>query len=226
MGLLWFQAYWNACPTPYCSSDIKIDINNYANILSSQKSGITNSNKWYHLIVLVLNEVIRFKWSDMTYSLSRIRFECVVCWSILYLIRRWCNIVRWCDRAMMSVKISWIWTIYRVILISFSHHRADRLFLHTRHFQENCVGSWLKTKQAIKLTIFSIIHTEQWSIFPWTPLPLDPPKQIFTIYWMKTILILPIWGVIIKFLDWCDEINTYQAMLSNFVGNIKQQMFY
>ena len=26
--------------------------------------------------------------------------------------------------------------------------------------------------------------------------------------------------------DWCDEINTDKAMLSNFVENIKQQMFY
>ena len=28
-------------------------------------------------------------------------------------------------------------------------------------------------------------------------------------------------GVIKKFVDWCNEINTYQAMLINFVGNIK-----
>ena len=33
-------------------------------------------------------------------------------------------------------------------------------------------------------------------------------------------------GVIKKFVDWYDEINTYKAMLTNFVGNIKQQMFY
>ena len=33
-------------------------------------------------------------------------------------------------------------------------------------------------------------------------------------------------GVIKKFVDWCDEINTYLAMLTNFVRNMKQQMFY
>ena len=33
-------------------------------------------------------------------------------------------------------------------------------------------------------------------------------------------------GFIKKFVDWCDEINTYEAILTNFVGNIKQQMFY
>ena len=33
-------------------------------------------------------------------------------------------------------------------------------------------------------------------------------------------------GVIKKFVDWCDEIITYLAMLTNFRGNIKQQMFY
>ena len=33
-------------------------------------------------------------------------------------------------------------------------------------------------------------------------------------------------GVIKKFVDWCDEINTYLAMFANFVGDIKQQMFY
>ena len=32
--------------------------------------------------------------------------------------------------------------------------------------------------------------------------------------------------VIKKFVDRCDEINTYLAMLTNFLGNIKQQMFY
>ena len=33
-------------------------------------------------------------------------------------------------------------------------------------------------------------------------------------------------GVIKKFVDWCNEINTYKAMLANFAGNIKQQLFY
>ena len=33
-------------------------------------------------------------------------------------------------------------------------------------------------------------------------------------------------GVIKKFVDWCSEINTFIAMLTGFVGNIKQQMFY
>ena len=33
-------------------------------------------------------------------------------------------------------------------------------------------------------------------------------------------------GVIKKFVDWCSEINTYKAMLTDFVGNIKQQMFH
>ena len=33
-------------------------------------------------------------------------------------------------------------------------------------------------------------------------------------------------GVIKKFVAWCDEINTYSAVLTNFVGDIKQQMLY
>ena len=33
-------------------------------------------------------------------------------------------------------------------------------------------------------------------------------------------------GVIKKFVDWCSEINTFKAMLTDFVGNKKQQMFY
>ena len=33
-------------------------------------------------------------------------------------------------------------------------------------------------------------------------------------------------GVIKKFLDWCREINTYQAIPTDFIGDIKQQMFY
>ena len=157
-------------------------------------------------------------------------------WANLYQIRRWCNIVRWCDRAMtmMSVKI---WTIGAyIVLFSFLCRTIALIdfFAYAPFSGKLCrvvikkvmLLLCFRTKQAIKLTIFFIIHTEQWSIFPWTPLPLDPPQQIFTIYWMKTILILPMWGAIKKFIDWCDEINTYQAMLSNFVWNIKQQMFY
>ena len=33
-------------------------------------------------------------------------------------------------------------------------------------------------------------------------------------------------GVIKKFVHWCHEINTYQVMLTNFAGNIKQHLFY
>ena len=33
-------------------------------------------------------------------------------------------------------------------------------------------------------------------------------------------------GIIKKFVDWCDVINTYKAMLTNFVGDIKQERFY
>ena len=33
-------------------------------------------------------------------------------------------------------------------------------------------------------------------------------------------------GVIKKFVDWCDKINTQWALLTNFVRNIKQQIFY
>ena len=32
--------------------------------------------------------------------------------------------------------------------------------------------------------------------------------------------------VIKKFVDWCDEIDTDKPLLTNSVGNIKQQMFY
>ena len=32
-------------------------------------------------------------------------------------------------------------------------------------------------------------------------------------------------GVIKKFGDWCDEIKTHLAMLTNFIGDIKQQKF-
>ena len=37
---------------------------------------------------------------------------------------------------------------------------------------------------------------------------------------------LEVRGVIKKFVDWCDEINDYKAMLTNFEGHIKQQKFY
>ena len=33
-------------------------------------------------------------------------------------------------------------------------------------------------------------------------------------------------GVIKKSVDWCDQFNTSKAMLTNFLGNIKQQIFY
>ena len=33
-------------------------------------------------------------------------------------------------------------------------------------------------------------------------------------------------GVIKKVVNWCDKINTHEAMLKNFVGDIKQQKFY
>ena len=91
--------------------------------------------KWYHLFVL--NEVlspIRFEWSDITYSFRMKLYHVFVSnasssdqyfWANLYQIRRWCNIVQWCDRAMAMMSVN-IWSIYRVILIPLSHHRADR----------------------------------------------------------------------------------------------------
>ena len=37
--------------------------------------------------------------------------------------------------------------------------------------------------------------------------------------------ILHVRGVIKKFVEWCNEINTYEAMLTNFVGNINNRCF-
>ena len=50
-------------------------------------------------------------------------------------------------------------------------------------------------------------------------------NKITKIIYIKALLSKIPW-VIKNFVDWCDEINASLSMLTDFVGNIKQQMFY
>ena len=51
-------------------------------------------------------------------------------------------------------------------------------------------------------------------------------KHTFSLIALAILKLTSIRGVIKKFVDWCDEINNYKAMLTNFEGHIKQQKFY